>query len=366
MFTCKAQFTPQSDFTPTKKIYIYGMETDSLVGKTLPEIEAVIKKLGFSPSLAKDVLVSIYKKRCKAIESIQTLPLPLRHALSEQFKHTGSEPQRMVESVDGTWKYLFRTHEGYPFETAFMPGGKRNTLCISTQSGCGMGCKFCHTGSMGFNSNLSAMEMLSQLLRIPEGASVNRVVFMGMGEPLDNIDQLIRTLEVLTAQWGFALGAASITVSTVGLLPSLIRLVESKRCNVAVSLHSPWPDKRLQLIPAEFSHPIGRTIEYLRRNGIQKPLRLSFEYVVIPGVNDSIADVGGVVALLRGLNAHVNVIALNSEGSSEANLRYARIFQELLNQQGQPATLRLPRGVDIGAACGMLSAEGGIGTPTFH
>lgn len=333
------------------------MQKNMLIGYTIEEVEAVLTGYTASSLLARDICTYMYRRGCQSFLQMESIPLDLRQKLDSEFSIEFGLPIQSQTSADGTSKYLFKTSKGNPYETAFMPSGKRNTLCVSTQSGCNIGCSFCFTGSLGLLENLSVAQILGQLMALPSCSLVNRIVMMGMGEPLDNPQEVFRTLNILNAQWGFAFGAANITLSTVGILPQLRQLVNSGLCNIAISLHSPFPEQRIAVVPAEKEYPIQEITKFFRQHQLKKPLRLSFEYVVVPGENDSDPHIGKIVELLTGLICHVNTIPLNV---SKPNINYvvaAKDFQRRLNAAGIPATLRLSRGHDIDAACGMMAGR---------
>ncbi len=328
-----------------------------MVGLLCEEIEGIISSFGYKSDLAKKICVWIYHRACTSFFEMDNIPVGLRKMLDNSFSLNLPEYKDVRVSKDGTKKYLFKTHLGKPFETVFMPGQKRRTLCVSSQSGCRMGCGFCYTGALGYCQNLTTSQIVGQLVAIPERKQVNRLVIMGMGEPLDNPDAIFKTLEIFNAHWGLAFGAANITLSTVGILPMLGRLVDSRSCNIAISLHSPFPEQRKKLIPAETENPIHGIIDFLKQNPVKKPLRLSFEYVVIPGVNDSDEHAAETVKLLASLNCHVNVISLNTPKENSKKKAFTKDFQRKLNALGQPATVRISRGIDIDAACGMMAGR---------
>ena len=285
------------------------------------------------------------------------IPKDLREKLGSDDELFRLHPFEVQYSCDGTQKYLYKTSNGNPFESAYIPGDKRNTLCISTQSGCRMECSFCHTGTIGFRENLTATDIVLQLLSNPNFQKLNRLVIMGMGEPLDNPDEVFKALQIFTSQWGMAFGATNITLSTVGILPELSRFVNSRMCNIAISLHSPFSPQRQEMIPAEKAYPIEQVVEFFRQNLLRKPLRLSFEYVVVHKENDTDEHAAATAVLLKGLNCHVNVIPLNTSKANPESLKAARAFQCMLNDLGQPTTLRASRGQDIDAACGMMAGR---------
>ncbi len=333
------------------------MQKKKLLGYTLSEVELVLTDLEASPLLAREVCTWMYRRGCHSFLQMKSIPSEVRHKLDANFSIEYLQPQSSQTSKDGTSKYLFTTENGNPFETAYMPSGKRNTLCISTQSGCQMGCSFCYTGSLGLMENLSTAQILSQLLTIPQRQQVNRIVVMGMGEPLDNPKSVFSALDILNAEWGFAFGAAKITLSTVGIIPQLEKLVSSRNCNIAISLHSPFAEQRAKILPSEEKYPIESVVDFFRQYPLKKPLRLSFEYVVVPSENDSQEHANGIAELLSDLKCHVNVIPLNSKKSDSSLAIAAKDFQHKLNLQGIPTTLRHSRGHDIDAACGMMAGK---------
>lgn len=333
------------------------MQKHQIVGLELREVQSLVKSYGFDASHAHEICTWIYRKACRSFFEINSIPLALRHSLDEDYTLDIETIVENQQSLDGTKKYLFKTFEGNTFETAFMPGPKRNTLCISTQSGCRMGCSFCFTGKLGFKQNLSSAQIVGQLLSIPERPLVNRIVIMGMGEPLDNSHEVFKSLSIMNASWGMAFGASNITLSTIGLLPKMNELVELRMCNIAISLHSPFAAQRHEMMPVEKDYPIEQVVDFFRRNPLKKPLRLSFEYIVIPGENDSVEHANATSDLLNGLTCHVNVIPLNTANENSVNLQAANRFQRILNDYNQPTTLRLSRGFDIDAACGMMAGK---------
>lgn len=334
------------------------MQNSQMIGYSLNEIEEIIAGFGFKPNLAREICTCIYRRGIFSFDRMINLPIELRRKLNVNFDLYSITPINTQISIDGTEKYLFRTINGNPFETAFMPGDKRNTLCISTQSGCRMGCEFCFTGTLGLKENLSRAQILGQLLYAAQSSKINRIVLMGMGEPLDNPVEVFSALEILNANWGFAFGAANITLSTVGIIPQLHNLVKARQCNVAISMHSPFHEERVRIIPVEKDYPIHSIVDFFKVNPVSKPLRLSFEYVVIPAENDTEIHAAEIAKLLADITCMVNVIPLNSKRDNDFNVQAATQFHRRLNNLGQSATLRLSRGNDIDAACGMMAGKG--------
>lgn len=283
-----------------------------------------------------------------------------REILSQYFT-TGIDAHTDVQiSSDATRKYLYPAATGKFIETAYMPDLKRNTLCVSTQVGCKMGCLFCMTGKQGFQANLTSGEILNQLRSLPERELVTNIVFMGMGEPFDNTAELMKSLEILTSEYGFGMAAKRITVSTIGLIPGLETFLEKSKCNLAISLHSPFDEERRQLMPIEHVYPIKEVIETLIRHDINRYRKLSFEYILFKGINDTPRHVNELARLLNKLRCKINLMRWHPvpnaplQGSDEATIR---AFQEGLNRKGIVATVRQSRGLDIDAACGLLSTK---------
>lgn len=336
------------------------MSRAEVVGMTLDELHQVCSNLGYGMAEAKRCAYYLYRKGKRSFMDMELLPKKLRSELEGQLTISWHSPIKEQISGDGTKKYLFKTPSGNFIEAAFMPGPKRNTLCISTQAGCRMGCSFCHTATIGFRENLAASEILNQLVSIPERAMVNRIVFMGMGEPLDNFWNVKRSLQILTEGWGMAFGAANITVSTVGIPTELMQLMEARLCNIAVSLHSPFSLERRRLMPIEYRYPIEKTIAHLKQTTPFKPLRISFEYILIKDVNDTSLHALELIRILNGLKCHINLIPLNSHPRTDfvsPSMESARKFQRMLNSRGIGTTMRISRGEDVNAACGQFSAS---------
>lgn len=286
------------------------------------------------------------------------LSLKNRELLSQNYEIGATPPVHEMRSVDGTVKYLFRTPENDYIEAVYIPDDDRATLCVSSQVGCKMNCKFCMTGKQGYTNSLTAAQILNQIYSIPERDTLTNVVFMGMGEPFDNLDEVLRALKILTADYGYAWSPKRITVSTVGLKKGLEIFLKESDCHLAVSLHSPFPAQRRELMPAEKAFSIMEIIEILKRYDFSKQRRLSFEYIVFKGVNDSLLYAKELVKILRGLDCRINLIRFHAipgvdlEGTDMDSMVE---FRNYLTQHGVFATIRASRGEDIFAACGMLS-----------
>lgn len=329
-----------------------------LLGMTLEQLEMVTRDMGMPRFAAKQMAQWIYTKRVSSIDQMTNLSLKQREAL-KMFYEVGLEsPVDAQCSVDGTIKYLFPAGEGEFIESVYIPDKERATLCISSQVGCKMNCKFCMTGRMGFRTNLTACQILNQILSLPEFDQLTNVVMMGMGEPLDNLDEVLNALSVMTASYGLAWSPKRITLSSVGLSKGLQRFIEECDCHLAISLHSSIPAQRAELMPAERSFSILEIVDLLRHYDFSKQRRLSFEYIVFKGLNDSEIHAKNLLKLLRGLDCRVNLIRFHAipdapfEGDDLETMEH---FRDYLTKHGLFATIRASRGEDIFAACGMLS-----------
>jgi 23S rRNA (adenine2503-C2)-methyltransferase len=281
-----------------------------------------------------------------------------RELLANDYETGVCPPINRVTSSDGTVKYLFPVSSGQTIETVYIPVETRSTLCVSSQTGCKMNCVFCMTGKQGFAGNLTATEMLNQIRSVPETDEITNVVFMGMGEPLDNLDALLKVLEILTAPYGYAWSPKRITVSTVGILKGLQRFLDESTCNLAVSIHSPYPDERCSLMPIEKANPIKEIIHLIRQYDFSHQRRVSFEYILFDNLNDSLRHAKELARLLTGISCRVNLInyhAIPESPLKSCHPKKMEIFRDTLNTRGITCTIRSSRGEDISAACGMLS-----------
>ena len=329
-----------------------------LLGLTLSELQAITKQLSMPLFTAKQMASWLYDKKVKTIDEMTNLSLKHRTLLNELYEVGATAPMHAMSSVDGTIKYLYQAGENSFVEAVYIPDGERATLCVSSQVGCKMNCKFCMTGKQGFTTNLSANQILNQIISLPECDKLTNVVMMGMGEPLDNLDEVLKALEILTAPYGFAWSPKRITLSTVGLKKGLKRFIESCDCHLAISLHSPVPEQRRDLMPAEKAYSITEMVDLLRNYDFSKQRRLSFEYIVFKGVNDSMLYAKELLKLLRGLDCRVNLIrfhAIPNVDLEGVDMDSMVKFRDYLTSHGLFTTIRASRGEDIFAACGMLS-----------
>lgn len=329
-----------------------------LLGMTLQEITEAMVELGLPKFAGKQVADWVYVKRVKGIDEMTNISLKNRELLLGKFEVGRSDPLEVQTSVDGTRKMLFETSNGHFVETVTIPDRERLTLCVSSQVGCRMGCDFCLTGKQGFQGNLSVTEILNQLYSAPDSEAITNMVVMGMGEPLDNYDNVQKALELLQAEYGLAWSPRRITLSTIGVKANLKRFLQESRCHLAISLHNPFPEERLDLMPIEKSTPAASVIEALQEHDWSKQRRLSFEYILFDGVNDSPLHARELVKLLGGLSCRVNLIRFHVIPNS--NLRPSPEekmikFRDFLTAKGVTCTIRTSKGEDILAACGMLS-----------
>ncbi|MBN1414021.1 MAG: 23S rRNA (adenine(2503)-C(2))-methyltransferase RlmN [Bacteroidales bacterium] len=336
------------------------MKAENIFGKSLTELKEITLSLKLPSYTSLQLSNWLYKKHIGSFDEMSDLSKQARKILTDNFSIQKSPPSKMQVSQDGTCKYLFPVKENKYVESVYIPDRNRHTLCISSQVGCKMDCVFCMTGKQGFQGNLSPGEILNQLSSLPERDHITNIVFMGMGEPLANVENVIRSIEIMTAGYGFEWSASRITISTIGMLPGLIRIIQETNCHIAISLHSPFEDERQKLIPVERFFPVKKVIDYLKKNQIKRRRRISIEYIMFRDVNDTLRHVNGITRLLNGLNCRINLIRYHEiqgvpmkSSSDETILR----FKNRLNEKGILTTIRASRGQDISAACGMLSTR---------
>lgn len=329
-----------------------------LLGMTLVELQSLAKKLGMPGFTAKQIASWLYDKKVTTIDEMTNLSLKYRELLKEGYEVGTSTPVDEMRSADGTVKYLYRVGENHFVEAVYIPDDDRATLCVSSQVGCKMNCKFCMTGKQGYTANLTANQIINQIHSLPESDKLTNVVMMGMGEPLDNLDEVLKALEIMTAPYGYGWSPKRITLSTIGLRKGLQRFIEESDCHLAISLHSPLPSQRSDLMPAERAFSVTEMVELLKNYDFSKQRRLSFEYIVFKGLNDSQVYAKELLKLLRGLDCRINLIrfhaipGVNLEGADMETMTH---FRDYLTSHGLFTTIRASRGEDIFAACGMLS-----------
>jgi len=329
-----------------------------LLGMTLEELKGVAAHAGLPVYAAKQMADWIYKKRISHISEMTNIAIAKRSFLEEQYEIGSYHPIDLMKSKDGTIKYLFSAGDGHFIETVYLPTEERATVCVSSQIGCKMNCLFCMTGKQGFTANLSANEILNQIQSIPEVETLTNIVFMGMGEPLDNTEELFKVLEILTSSYGYGWSPKRITVSTIGISKGLKQFLDESDCHLAVSLHSPYSTERLSLMPIEKAFPAQDIIKLVKLYDFTHQRRISFEYIIFKGLNDSIKHAKDLASLLQDIPCRVNLIrfhAIPNVPLESSDLTQMELFRDTLNTKGIVCTIRASRGEDIFAACGMLS-----------
>ena len=338
------------------------MDKKVLIGKNLEELREVAAECGMPAFAAKQMARWLYEKRATDIEAMTDLSKAARQRLVEAGYVVGrEEPLAVARSVDGTAKYLFTGAGGRDVEAVCIPDKERVTICVSSQAGCRMNCSFCMTGRQGFHGSLTPAGIINQVLSVPESGELTNIVFMGMGEPLDNIDAVLRAVEILTAKWGLAWSPKRITVSSIGKIRELRRLIDETKVHVAISIHSPYPSEREMLMPVERAYPIKDVIDLLHAYDFSHQRRLSFEYIMFGGLNDDRRHCMELATRLKGLDCRVNRIRFHAIPGSDlhsSEIGKMEEFRDMLNARGITATIRASRGEDILAACGMLAGKG--------
>ena len=339
-----------------------------LLGKTPEELKEIALAAGLPAFAGKQMAQWLYVKRVCSIEEMTNLSKAGREALSQNWEVGRRTPVDCQTSADGTRKYLFQVtcpvgagrEEESCVEAVMIPDQDRKTLCVSSQAGCKMSCKFCMTGRQGFHGNLSAADILNQFFSIEEAGELSNTVFMGMGEPLDNWEEVKRVIEILTASWGLAWSPKRITLSTIGVLPKLKLFLEESHCHLAVSLHNPFPEERLDMMPVQKSWPIQDVVELIKQYDFTGQRRVSFEYTVFAGWNDTKRHADALLKLLQGLECRVNLIRFHRIPDfpfGPAPMDQMEAFRDRLSRGGITATIRASRGEDIFAACGLLAGK---------
>lgn len=334
----------------------------TLLGKTLAELQQVALSVGLQKFAGKQLAEWLYVRRASSFEQMTNISLKGRQALEEQYTIGRHEPVAEAVSKDGTKKYLFRLSgdevKGDVFiESVYIPDNDRATLCVSTQAGCKMGCKFCMTGTLGFHGQLPASEILNQIFSIPDSDQLTNIVYMGEGEPMDNIDHVLRSLQVMTEPWGCSWSPKRITVSTVGVVPGLERFLKESECHLAVSLHNPFGAERQDIMPIEKRYHLTDVVAMLKQYDWQHQRRVSFEYICWHGQNDTIRHAKELIRLLKGLPCRMNLIRFHAgvdQAFTSSDEKQMEWLRDYLSDHGITTTIRRSRGEDILAACGML------------
>ena len=333
-------------------------EKKPLLGMTLLELKEAARQLGMPAFTGGQIAKWMYTQHVRSIDEMTNISKQNRARLEEIYEIGCTGPIDAQHSKDGTIKYLFPTENGKFVETVFIPEDDRATLCVSCEVGCKMNCLFCQTGKQGFEGELSVRDILNQVYSLPEQERLTNIVFMGQGEPMDNLDHVLRATEILTASYGYAWSPKRITVSSVGIKGKLKRFLEESECQVAISMHSPIPEQRAELMPAERGYSIVDIVELLKNYDFSHQRRLSFEYILFGGLNDSMTHAREIVKLLKGLDCRVNLIRFHQiphvplHGTDEKKIE---AFRDYLTHHGVFTTIRASRGQDIYAACGLLS-----------
>ena len=336
------------------------MPKPSLLGKTLKELEAIALEAGLQKFVAKQIASWLYKKNVTTIDEMTNLSIKARQILGEKFDLGRSNNVKVQESIDGTKKYLYPALNGKFIEAAYIPDKDRATLCISSQVGCKMGCLFCMTGKQGFQGQLTATEIINQISSLPEFEKLTNIVYMGMGEPFDNIEEVLKSLEILTSAYGFAMSPKRITVSTIGIVPGMKRFLTESSCHLAISMHTPFDEERKQLMPIQVVYPLKEVLNEIRNFNFGLQRRVSFEYIMFKGVNDSQRHIKELAKILNGIKCRINLIKFHPipdtplESSEISTIEW---FRDSLNEKGIITTIRQSRGQDIYAACGLLSTK---------
>lgn len=335
-------------------------QKEFLFGKTLNELKEVCKELGLPGFTAKQIADWMYKKDINSIDEMSNLSKKARIMLSERFEFGTYSHESVQKSSDGTKKYLFKTPAGKFIEAAYIPEKKRNTLCVSSQVGCKMACTFCMTGRQKFHGDLTAGSIVNQVRSLPEWHKISNIVYMGMGEPMDNLEEVLKSLEILTSDWGMAMSPRRINVSTIGVIPAVKRFLDESQAHLAISMHSPFEEEREALMPVQKAYPLKDILDLVRQYDWFGQRRVSFEYIIFDGLNHSPKHVAELVRLLDGLKCRINLIRFHQIPDSSlksSNDAEVEQFMGQLNAKGIRTTIRASRGQDIDAACGLLSTK---------
>ncbi|MEI8086610.1 MAG: 23S rRNA (adenine(2503)-C(2))-methyltransferase RlmN [Paludibacter sp.] len=332
----------------------------NLFGLTPDQLKSVVTSLGLPAFTATQLADWMYKKRVATFLEMTNLSKVSREKLEVDYCVSLTPATKVQTSTDGTKKYLYPTQTAKFIEAAYIPDADRATLCVSTQIGCKMGCLFCMTGKQGFQGNLSAGEIVNQVQSLPEFEKLTNIVYMGMGEPMDNVEAVLNSIEIMTSEKGYGWSPKRITVSTIGIIPAMITFLEKCQAHLVVSLHSPFDAERQEIMPIQSVYPITEVISEIRKWDLGRQRRISFEYIMFKGVNDTPRHANELVRLLNGIKCRINLIRFHAipdtplEGTSEAGIVF---FQNHLKAKGLIVTIRASRGEDIFAACGLLSTK---------
>ena len=329
-----------------------------LIGLTSQQLKEVAEEMGLPKFTASQIAKWLYQAGATSIDEMTNISKAGRARLSERYCVGTMPPIDCQRSVDGTIKYLFPTENGKFVETVYIPDNERATLCVSSQVGCKMNCRFCQTGKQGFEGNLTAADILNQICALPERDKLTNIVFMGQGEPMDNLDNVLKATNILTADYGFQWSPKRITVSSVGIKNKLKRFLDESECHIAISMHSPLPEQRQKIMPAERQMSITDIVTLLKQYDFTHQRRASFEYIMFNGVNDSMMHAREIIKLTSGLECRVNLIRFHTIPDVDlpgSDMKRMESFRDYLTAHGVFTTIRASRGQDIFAACGLLS-----------
>jgi 23S rRNA (adenine2503-C2)-methyltransferase len=335
------------------------MARKSLCGLMANEIFELISNMGFTLGHAISVSNDIYKKNIRDISLFENIPRKLREDLSSISVSGIYSPVSYEVSIDNSVKFLFRNEEGQEFETVYIPDDKRHTVCVSTQAGCRMGCSFCVTSKYGYQGNLNTGDIINQIIGIPQSGKVTHVVFMGMGEPMDNLENVLKACDIITSEWGLALSSRNVTVSTVGIIPGVEQFLRRSECNLTLSLFSPFSEQRLKSIPVETKYPVIKIIELMKNFPLKKKRRISLAYVMIKGLNDTDRHLEELKSIVNGSAIRINLLSYHGTENglySSSSVQRMQHFKHELVVSGISASIRKSRGEDISAACGLLAS----------
>jgi 23S rRNA (adenine2503-C2)-methyltransferase len=336
------------------------MAKEALFGKTLSELQTIVADFGLPAYTARQIAGWLYQKDITTIDEMSNLSKDARLLLNEHYAFGLTPFTKVQTSTDGTRKYLFAAGDLKFIEAAYIPEEERATLCVSSQVGCKMGCLFCMTGKQGFQQNLTAGQIINQMRSIPEADKLTNIVYMGMGEPLDNTDEVMKSLEIMTSDWGYGWSPKRITVSTIGIIPAMRLFLAQSQCHLAVSMHTPFEEERKKLMPIENVYRFSEVLETIRGFDLGRQRRVSFEYIMFKGINDTSRHVKELARILNGIRCRINLIRFHPipgtplESSTDEVIEQ---FMAALNEKGIRTTLRASRGQDIFAACGLLSTK---------
>ena len=329
---------------------------EPLLGKTLQELQSITQEVGLPRFAGKQLAEWLYVRRATTFDEMTNISLKGREALKERYTIGRHAPIAEAISKDGTKKYLFQIGEQF-VESVYLPEDDRATLCVSTQAGCKMGCKFCMTGTLGFHGHLAAADILNQIFSIPDADTLTNIVYMGEGEPMDNLDNVLRSLEAMTSPWGCAWSPKRITISSVGINKGLKRFIEESECHLAISLHNPFAVERQNIMPIEKVNHLSDVLALLKQYDWSHQRRVSFEYICWGGVNDTAKHANELVRILKGLDCRINLIRFHAgvdQSFPNSNEKQMEWMRDYLTTKGITTTIRRSRGEDILAACGML------------